>query len=273
MASGRVEVADPAVGARRVVNRLWRAYNGAIWRLVGPFPATSIFDPHFLGRHYFNRNLREVAAAAAGRLVDVGCGQKPFRSFLSPRRYVGVDLPHFSGGMADAAPAADVYADGGSLPFREGSVDTVTAFQILEHTPDPCRILAEARRILRPGGRIIVSVPQSYPMHGVPHDYYRYTEHGLRHLLERAGFAVETLRSNGSFGAYVGLMINIYLFQHFFEFRERYWVKVVMGLLKIALTPVILTVVFVVNVVGLALDALFHDPYFTSNYTAVARRR
>lgn len=267
-----VEAPVPGARARGVVNRLWRGYNGAIWRIVGPFPDTSLLDPHFLGRHYFNRNLREVAGTARGLLVDIGCGQKPFRRFLSPSRYIGVDLPHFGGGMVDEPPAADVYADGGAMPFRDASVDTVAAFQLLEHTPDPCRILAEARRILRPGGQLIVTVPQSYPMHGVPYDYYRYTEYGLRHLVERTGFTVESLRTNGSFGAYVGLMINIYLFQHFFEFRERYWVRVVMGLLKVALTPVILAVVLVVNVAGLLLDALYRDPYFTSNYTAVARR-
>lgn len=263
----------PAAGPRGRLNRLWRGYNVFIGRLVGPFPRTSLLDPHFLGLHHFNRRLREVSGVARGVLLDIGCGQKPFRPFLSPARYLGVDLPHYGGGIIGTAPAADVFGDGGALPFRDRSVDTVVAFQVLEHTPDPCRVLRESHRVLRPGGGLLVTAPQSYPMHGVPHDFYRYTAYGLRHLLEQAGFAVETIRANGSFGAYVGLMINIYLFQHFFEFRERYWVKVVLGSLKIVLTPLILVAVLVVNVLGLLLDRLFDDPYFTSNYTAVARKR
>jgi hypothetical protein len=127
--------------------------------------------------------------------------------------------------------------------------------------------------VLRPGGALVVTVPQSYPMHGVPHDFYRYTEYGVRYLLERAGFVVESVRHNGSFGSYLGLMLNIYLFQHFFEFRDRYWLKVALGLLKIVLTPLMLVVVFLVNVGGLLVDRLFDDPYFTSNYTALARKR
>ena len=259
-------------GLRARLNRVWRGYNNAIWRLVGPVPRTTLFDPHFLGRYPFNRELRAIAGVATGLLLDIGCGQKPFRSFLAPSRYIGLDMARFSGGMADAVPAADVFGDGAALPFRDSSLDTVVAFQILEHTAEPASVLREAHRVLRSGGAVIVTAPQSYPMHGVPYDFYRYTAHGLRHLLEAAGFTVGSIRPNGSFGAYLGLMINIYLFQHFFEFRRRYWVKLGLGVLKILLTPLILLVVFLVNLTGLLLDWLFDDPYFTSNYTAVARK-
>jgi SAM-dependent methyltransferase len=262
----------PAGTVSSWLNRGWRGYNEAIWRLVGPAPRTTLFDPHFHGRHHFNRELRSVAGGDLGRLLDIGCGDKPFRSFLSPRRYVGVDLLRFGGGMVGAVAAADVFADGLRLPFRSGAFDTVVAFQVLEHTPLPGQVLGEAHRVLRPGGRLIVTVPQSYPMHGVPHDFYRYTAHGLRYLLEQAGFRVERIRPNGSFGAYVALMSNIYLFQHFFEFRERYWVKAALGVLKIVLTPLILLAVFAMNAFGLLIDRLFDDPYFTANYTALATR-
>jgi SAM-dependent methyltransferase len=221
---------------------------------------------------HFNRCLRQVSGVARGLLLDIGCGQKPFRPFLSPARYFGLDFVDFRGGMDGERPAADVFGDGGALPFRDGSLDTVVSFQVLEHTPEPCRILQESHRVLKRGGALLVTVPQAYPMHGVPYDFYRYTEFGLRHLLERAGFRVESIRPNGSFGSYLGLMINIYLFQHFFEFRERYWVKAVLGLLKVVLTPVLLIVVFLVNLAGLVVDRIFDDPYFTSNYTAVARK-
>ena len=191
---------EPARGMRARLNRLWRGYNEGVWRLVGPFPYTSLFDPHFLGRFHFNRRLRDVSGVARGVLVDVGCGQKPFRPFLRPDRYIGVDLPHFSGGIVGTRAAADVFGDGSALPFRDGSVDTVVAFQILEHTADPCRVLRESHRILRPGGGLLVTVPQSYPMHGVPFDFYRYTAYGLRHLLEQSGFRVESVRPGPAIG-------------------------------------------------------------------------
>ena len=257
---------------RGKVNTWWRGYNAAVWRIVGPFPHTSLFDPHFLGRYHFNRCLREVAGVTRGVVLDIGCGRKPFRGFLAASRYIGIDQVGFHGGLPETTPDADVFGDGTALPFRDASVDSVVAFQVLEHTPEPGRVLEEACRVLRAGGAVIVTVPQSYPMHGVPYDFYRYTAYGLRHILERAGFTVESLHANGSFGAYAGLMANIYLFQHFFDFRRRYWARVLFGALKVLLTLPLLGIVFLVNVTGLLVDRLFDDPYFTANYTAVGRK-
>lgn len=260
------------MSARQLLNRVWRGYNAALLRLAGRFPSTTILDPYFLYQFHFNRNLAHAAREVNGTLIDIGCGRKPYRGFFAAGRYVGVDLPYYSGGMHDVMPDADVFADATRLPFKEATADAVLAFQVLEHVPDPYAIVAEAHRVLRNEGTLLVTVPQSYPIHGEPHDYYRYTAYGIRHLLERAGFRVEWIRQNGSFGSYVGLMLNKYFFQHFFEFRSTYAARVAFGLLKIVCTPALLAGIAVVNVLGLALDAVHRDPYFTSNYTVVARK-
>lgn len=257
---------------KQAINGLWRRYNATLLRIVAPFPTTTLFDPYFLYQHHFNRNLRALARHLEGTVVDVGCGQKPYEKFFSSARYLGVDLPHYSGGLLDAQPRAEVFGDGGALPFRSGAVEGVVALQVLEHTPRPAAVIAEAHRVLKSDGRFLVSVPQSYPIHGEPHDYYRYTAYGIRYLLEHAGFKVESVLPNGSFGSYIGLMINKYFFQHFFEFRPRYATRMLFGALKIVLTPVLLVGIFLVNIGGLLLDAMHADPYFTSNYTVLARK-
>lgn len=254
------------------INRLWRGYNAILHRLVAPFPSTTLLDPNFLYQYHFNRNLRAAAGEFNGTIVDVGCGQKPYRRFFSASRYFGIDVPYYSGGELDVVPKADVFADARSLPLRDKAIDAVAAFQVLEHTPDPGQVIAEAYRVLKPTGAFLVTVPQSYPIHGAPHDYFRYTAYGIRHLLERAGFRVVSIRGNGSFGSYMGLMVNQYFFQHFFEFRSRYAVKAALALLKVVLTPALLVAVFVVNLLALLIDVLHDDPYFTSNYTVVAHK-
>ena len=259
-------------GWRAAINQGWRWYNASLWRVLGTHTRTSLFDPHFLYRSYFLRNLRRVSYDRTGLLVDIGCGQQPYRALLPSARRVGIDLPGYAGGDAAEQPSIDCYGDAQVIPLRDGVAATVVAIQVLEHVPDPGGLLGEIYRILSPGGSVLVTAPQSFPMHGIPYDFYRYTEYGLRHLLEKAGFVVESVEKNGSFGAYLGLMINVYLFQHFFEFRKRYWMKALLGALKVLLTPVLLLVVFIVNVAGLLLDKIFDDPYFTSNYTVLAKK-
>ena len=96
-----------------------------------------------------------------------------------------------------AARNPDLVADVCDLePFADASFDAVFLLEVLEHVPTPERAIAEIRRVLAPGGRRVLSTPFAFEIHDAPHDYYRFTEHGLRHLLR--DFASFTLvRRNG----------------------------------------------------------------------------
>ncbi len=77
----------------------------------------------------------------------------------------------------------DVVGDALQLPVRDGSVDAVTMFEVLEHVPNPWTAIEEARRVLREGGTLLGSAPLVWPIHGDPHDYFRFTDAGIRALL------------------------------------------------------------------------------------------
>jgi len=70
----------------------------------------------------------------------------------------------------------------------DGSFDAVVCTQVLEHLPEPWVAVEEFRRVLVPGGRVIITAPLTWYLHELPHDYYRFTAYGLAHLLHRAGF-------------------------------------------------------------------------------------
>jgi SAM-dependent methyltransferase len=70
-----------------------------------------------------------------------------------------------------------------SLPVPDASFDVVLCTMVLEHVTDPRRVLAEARRALRPNGRIVLTVPGVWPTHEAPHDYWRFTRFGLEELM------------------------------------------------------------------------------------------
>jgi SAM-dependent methyltransferase len=78
----------------------------------------------------------------------------------------------------------DLVSDLRALPLRDASAAGVLSVAVLEHVPDPAAHVAEMRRVLRPGGRVLGFVPFMQPFHASPHDYQRYTRAGLAKLFE-----------------------------------------------------------------------------------------
>lgn len=115
-------------------------------------------------------------------ILDIGSGVRHFKAQFSGQTYVRLDL--------NPADVPDIVGDGMALPFRTASFGGVICADVLEHVPEPGRLLEEIRRVLRPGGRLFVSVPFMYPYHLHPGDYYRFTEMGMEYVLRAAGFRV-----------------------------------------------------------------------------------
>ncbi len=161
------------------------------------------------------RALRRVAPLARGRLLDVGCGDKPyleiFRPFVS--EYLGVEHEASFNATASAGQSRgpDVLYDGKRLPFLDAEFETVLCVQTLEHTPDPQALVHELARVLRRDGRLLLMAPFSFRLHEEPHDYFRYTPHGLRVLCAKAGLELEHCEPLGSLWSLLGHKLNSYL--------------------------------------------------------------
>lgn len=150
-------------------------------------------DKSWLIRRRLARELGRAARLyAGGQLLDVGCGRKPWRSLFAAAasRYRGIEVPHSLSG----SPDVDAWASALALPFRTASFDTVLSLEVLEHLPEPHTAMAEAARVLSPGGHLILVTPFNWPLHEEPHDYFRFTHYGLRHLAQAAGLQVIDLR-------------------------------------------------------------------------------
>jgi SAM-dependent methyltransferase len=93
----------------------------------------------------------------------------------------------------------DLFADAMSLPFAAGSFDSVLCTQVLEHVCEPLRVLEEVRRVLKPGGRLVLTAPQYNGLHGEPQDFFRYTRYGLDYLAKNADFRVDCVQPLGGF--------------------------------------------------------------------------
>jgi SAM-dependent methyltransferase len=116
-----------------------------------------------------------------GRVLNAGCG----------KRYVdlGADTLRIDINPAFAV-AVDTIADLHHLPFAANTFNAVVSIAVLEHTRYAWEVAREFYRVLQPGGAAVVAIPFMQPRHGAPHDYVRFTDTGIRALMEWAGFEV-----------------------------------------------------------------------------------
>lgn len=165
-------------------------------------------------------SLRRVAPQARGRLLDVGCGDKPYEAIFRPHvtEYIGVEHRDTFGLTSAAEPEAgagkhgpDVLYSGDRLPFPDRSFDTVLSVQVLEHTPKPAELVQEMGRVLADDGLLILMAPFQFRLHEQPHDYFRYSPHGLRELCARAGLEITHVEQQGSLWSLMGHKLNSYL--------------------------------------------------------------
>ena len=162
--------------------------------------------PIYIHRQPLLTSARKAAAKIVGRVLDVGCGRKPYRNVFSHAvEYVGVDLassPHLN-------PGIDFIYDGRILPFGDASFDSVVCTEVLEHCPDPKGILAEIARVLRPGGHLFLTVPFVYQHHEIPYDYFRFTRFGLEAMAADARLMPVWIEMRG--GVYAVWVQSTYL--------------------------------------------------------------
>ena len=151
-------------------------------------------------RKRVDADLEAAAALFTGTVLDIG-GARRRGAFRPPAgaRWIEADL--------DPAKRPRVAADVHALPFREGAFDAVKATEILEHVADVGEALAECRRVLRSGGRLVITAPFLERLHGDPDDYARYTELMWERLLAAAGLSVIAIaRQGGYFTHLAGLL-------------------------------------------------------------------
>lgn len=228
-------------------------------------------------------SLARLAPRARGRLLDVGCGDKPYEHLFTPyvREYVGVEHEAtFAATSASSRDKADLRYSGARLPFADASFDTVLSVQVLEHTPDPQALVAEMARVLRPDGLLILSAPFSFRLHEEPHDYFRYSPHGLGVLCDRAGLVVEEIAPHGNLWSLLGHKLNSYLALRVARIGG---VAQAMGKLghegaaargaRVWTLPVVVPSMFAVAAGARVLDRALPDPTETLGFTLVARPR
>lgn len=119
-------------------------------------------------------------------LADFGCGNKPYENIIKPhiKEYIGIDL--------EENPIADIHiSPEGKIKLDSESVDVVLSTQVLEHVVNPQLYLEESYRILKPGGKLVISTHGYWMYHPDPTDFWRWTSSGLKKVITEPGFQVK----------------------------------------------------------------------------------
>jgi SAM-dependent methyltransferase len=143
-------------------------------------------------RTYLHRFLERAGQAVQpGQLVlDAGSGRAPYRTLFAHARYETADFLAVKG---KTYTEQDYVCDLAAIPVEDARFDHVLLTQVLEHLPEPATVLTELHRVLKPGGTLWLTAPLFYAEHEKPYDFFRYTQFGIRHLLEGAGFQVREI--------------------------------------------------------------------------------
>lgn len=158
------------------------------------------------------------------RLLDAGAGPLRYKHlFVSRCKFESTDFADIfdksSKNRHDFTCSLD------DIPKPEHSYDVVLNTQVLEHVEFPQKVVNELHRILKPGGQLFMTTPQSWGLHGAPYNFYFFTRFGLESMFKQAGFRVVMIEPRGGFFAMLGGMLAFmpaYIFnQHFFGGYKR----------------------------------------------------
>jgi SAM-dependent methyltransferase len=144
---------------------------------------------------FYVKYIREFAT---GGLLDCGCGLVPYFDIYKDL-VSSITCTDWQNSLHDNRHV-DVFSNlNERLEFDDRSFDTVLLTDVLEHIYTPVNLLLEIQRVLKPSGKIILTVPFLYRIHEEPHDYQRFTEYCLRRMLQDNGFIILKLEPYGGF--------------------------------------------------------------------------
>lgn len=249
-------------GAPRThLDRLPQGLRARWLRLLYCPPAWAVLlNPYFIVRRGLYGAIRRAAPLAHGRVLDFGAGSAPYRHLFRCDEYVTVDID--SGGHPSGRKLSTVYYDGHVLPFPTAHFDFVLCSEVLEHVFNLDEVLRELHRVTAQGGRLLVTVPFVWEEHEQPYDFARYTSFALPHLLERHGFAIESVQKTTGYLATLAQMAVVYLANRALFARS--------AALKLAAAPLLFAPLLVA---GITLDRLCPgDDRLYNNLVALARK-
>ena len=178
-----------------------------------------ITSPVYFTRKYLLRAFLKHSKYLHGKMLDFGCGSKPYKSLFTVDEYVGLDYENE--GHPHLNEQIDVFYDGENIPFANEAFDSIFSSEVFEHVFNLPKSLQELKRVLKPGGYMLISCPFSICEHEEPHDFARYSSFGIKHLLQAAGFEIIEQEKTGNAIEAIHQLHVTYIGRHLYPYFKK----------------------------------------------------
>lgn len=208
---------------------------------------------------------------SSDKVLDAGAGQCPYKKYFSHALYESTDIEDSLDETRKSIHTFICSLD--DIPKANNSYNVIVNTQVLEHVEYPEKVIKEFYRILKPGGKLFLTAPQSAPIHEAPYNFYNFTSFGLTSLFKNAGFEIVFIKPRGGFFWCLGDLIRTfpshiffqYLFKkskHHIEFKPRIEALLMLPFF-IILQPICS---FIIPLITFYLDRLDREKIFTLGY-------
>jgi SAM-dependent methyltransferase len=158
------------------------------------------------------RHLKVTMPSLTGNVLDVGCGQSPYKHLLVPgtTKYFGIDILDAS--KFDYRNPHITPFNGEDIPFESDVFSGLICTEVLEHVQKYQKLIDEMHRVMRKGGKGIITVPWSARYHYIPYDFFRYTPASLKTMF--AMFSEVQIKPRGTDFATIASKIIVLWFRN-----------------------------------------------------------
>ncbi len=218
------------------------------------------FHPYYISRHGLHKGIVSNKHYLKGKMLDFGCGSKPYKHLITVDEYIGLDIENSGHDHKQKNEQIDIFYDGKIIPFDANHFDSLLSTEVFEHVFNIDEVISELFRVIKPGGYLVITIPFAIGEHEIPYDFARYTSFGITHLLNKAGFEIMVMEKTTNSVETIFQLWNFYIYNHIFS----------NSIVKLLLTPILLAPVTILGIVFSKILSKNQDLYL--NNVVVAKK-
>jgi ubiquinone/menaquinone biosynthesis C-methylase UbiE len=214
------------------------------------------FNPFYIIRRNLFKNIKINSNILHGKVLDFGCGRKPYKNLFNVSEYIGLDIEE--SGHDHKNEDIDVFYNGNKIPFEDEYFDCIFSSESFQCVFEMETILKELKRVCKSKGYIFVTAPFIWDENEVPYHFANYSSFGLKYLLEKHDFKVVKAIKTGTYIETLFQMLNNYIY-----LVLRY------KLIQLMFSPLFM----VLSIIGIVLSKIFPNiNSFYLNNIIIARK-